>query len=83
MLFRSTFHFELPDAPERLELFLESRGYYLEWMRKEWEREQNLPRAALLFADPERALRELAPEFKAREPQLEDLFWRSRFAPRH
>jgi hypothetical protein len=78
-----TFHFELPDAPERLELFLESRGYYLEWMRKEWEREQNLPRAAMLFADPERALRELAPEFKAREPQLEDLFWRSRFAPRH
>ena len=78
-----TFQFELPDDPARLELFLESRGYYLEWMRAEWEREQDLSRAQMMLFDPARALRELAPEFKQREPTLEDLFWRSRFAPRH
>ena len=76
-----SFQFDLPDGD--LELFLETRGYYLEWMRAEWEHEQNLPRAALMLFDPARALRELAPEFKEREPTLEDLFWRSRFAPRH
>jgi hypothetical protein len=78
-----SFQFELPDDPTRLELFLESRGYYLEWMRAEWEHEQDLSRAAVMLFDPARALRELAPEFKQREPTLEDLFWRSRFAPRN
>ncbi len=28
--------YRLPEHPERYELFLESRGYYLEWMRREW-----------------------------------------------
>ena len=34
------FAFELPAAPEDHELFLDSRGYYLEWMRDEWVREE-------------------------------------------
>jgi hypothetical protein len=31
----------LPDDPERLELFLQSRGYYLEWMREQWLAEES------------------------------------------
>ena len=41
----ATFDFELPEHPERYELFLSSRGYYLEWMRREWLAEENPARA--------------------------------------
>lgn len=73
------FTYTLPKDPGRYELFLGSRGYYLEWMREEWLSEENLERAALLFGNPERALRLLAPEFKRQEAEMEDLFWRSRY----
>ncbi len=76
-----TFVFRLPDHPDRWELFLESRGYYLEWMRSEWLPEENPARAAMMLLEPARALRELAPEFKRLEPHMERLFWGSRLAP--
>jgi hypothetical protein len=74
-----TLIYRLPAAAVDYELFLESRGYYLEWMRTEWLAEEDPARAAMIFFDPAGALRTLAPEFKKAEPQLEDLFWRSRY----
>jgi hypothetical protein len=74
------FTFRLLGDPERYELFLETQGYYLEWMRKEWLSEESPRRAAGLLLDPEQALRDLAPEFKKQEARLEQLFWRSRYA---
>jgi hypothetical protein len=71
--------YTLPDDPDRVELFLSARGYYLEWMRQPWLEEENPRRAALLLDHPERALREMAPAFKKLEPQIEDLFWKSRY----
>jgi hypothetical protein len=71
--------YQLPPHPERYELFLESRGYYLEWMRREWLAEENLALAAQIFLDPASAVRALAPAFKRREPELERLFWNSRY----
>ena len=73
------YHYELPPEPERYELFLESRGYYLEWMRKEWEKEESQWRAALMLYQPGLALRLLAPAFKKVEPDIERLFWESRY----
>ncbi len=72
--------YELPDDDENVELFLESRGYYLEWMRDEWVAEENPARLARLFLDPPDALRELAPEFKRVESGMEAAFWGSRYA---
>jgi hypothetical protein len=69
----------LPEQPQTYELFLESRGYYLEWMRSEWMTEQNPLLAARMVADPRGALRALAPAFKAQEPEMERLFWSSRY----
>lgn len=70
--------YEIPRGD--VELFLDSRGYYLEWMRAEWLRDEQ-PLAALgLLLDPARALRDLAPAWKRMEPQAEELFWRSRYA---
>lgn len=74
-----TLVYKLP-AVERHELFLETKGYYLEWMRTEWLAEENLGRAAAMFLDPAGSLRRLAPEFKRAEPGLERAFWRSKYA---
>jgi hypothetical protein len=75
-----TLAYRLPDDPARYELFLASRGYYLEWMRDEWVAEENPARAAMMFIDPRKALRTMAPEFKRGEAQMEAMFWGSRFA---
>jgi hypothetical protein len=72
--------YQLPEHPAGYELFLESRGYYLEWMRKEWLDEENPLRALQMVVDPRGALRALAPEFKRHEADLEQAFWRSRYA---
>jgi hypothetical protein len=74
------FTFKLPDRPDEQELFLESRGYYIEWMRDEWVREESRLRAAMMFFTPHLALRFLAPQFKTIEPQIEWQFWNSRYA---
>ena len=71
--------FELPASRDGLELFLESEGYYYEWMREEWLAEENPEMAALVLSDPALALRRLAGSFKAREADLESAFWASRF----
>ncbi|HSD28956.1 MAG TPA: hypothetical protein VLL75_16780, partial [Vicinamibacteria bacterium] len=62
-----------------LEIFLESEGFYYEWMRSEWLAEEDPGMAALALADPAEALRRLAPAYKAEEPHLERAFWASRF----
>ena len=77
-----TLVYRLPEHPERYELFLESRGYYLEWMREEWMAEENAARAAMLLLDPAGAMKLLAPEFKRREAEMETAFWGSRYVRR-
>lgn len=74
--------FALPSDVPDPEIFLESRGYYLEWMRPEWLAEENPVRAAVFFLDPTGTLRELAGEYKRSEPEMERLFWGSRYARR-
>jgi hypothetical protein len=71
--------YQLPPG-EDYELFLDSRGYYLEWMRQQWLREENPLAALRMLLSPRQALRTLAPAFKEIEPQAEELFWRSRYA---
>jgi hypothetical protein len=74
-----TLVYRLPADFARRELFLEARGYYIEWMREEWLAEENLLRAAGLFVDPARSMRAMAPEFKRREAEMEAAFWGSRY----
>lgn len=69
----------LPPQPERYELFLESRGYYLEWMRQEWLAEENPWLALRMLADPAGMLRVLAPAYKRGEAGMEEIFWGSRY----
>jgi hypothetical protein len=71
--------FRLPPSDRPLELFLESEGFYYEWMRAEWLAEEDPGMAALALASPGEALRRLAPAYKAQEGRLEQAFWASRF----
>lgn len=72
-----TLHFELPDTDR--ELFLESRGYYYEWMRPEWLHEEDPGEVIGFLLSPARTLRRLAPKYKEAEGRMEEAFWRSRF----
>ena len=72
--------YDLPAGAGESDLLLESRGYYLEWMRDTWLAEEDPARLAKLFLDPRTALREMAPAFKRVEPEMEALFWGSRYA---
>lgn len=75
--------YELPANPSDHRYFLQSRGYYLEWMRAAWLDDENLAMAGMMATFPSLALRVLAPKFKELEPKMEDAFWSSRFRPGH
>ncbi len=77
-----TLDYRLPGDAGRYELFLETRGYYLEWMRSEWLAEEDRRMAAGMFLDPAGSLRRLAPAFKAAEASLEASFWGSKYEAR-
>jgi hypothetical protein len=74
------FRFHVPEARGSAAYFLESRGFYHEWMRPSWLREEDLPLAQRYLADPPAALRELAPLYRTLEPTMETIFQNSRFA---
>jgi hypothetical protein len=50
-------------------------------MRDEWVAEESRPRAALFLLQPRLMLRLLAPSFREVEDRMEEMFWRSRYAP--
>jgi hypothetical protein len=71
--------YELPADAQDLELFMEARGYYLEWMRQQWLAEESDYRMLKLFKWPSAALRDMAPAYKRIEPRIEAMFWESRY----
>lgn len=73
-----TLHYKIPDDCT-YQYFLETKGYYLEWMRDGWLEEENLKKAAYAFYFPGRFMRKAAPEYKKVEPFMEKIFWESRY----
>lgn len=76
-----TLVYEAPGADDS-ELFVESRGYYLEWVRQEWLPDQDAAAAARFLADPRAALRGMAADYARIEPGVEEQFWRTRVGER-
>lgn len=70
--------FTIPEGGEH-ELFLDTQGYYYEWMRDGWLDEESSASAAAVLLRPREALRLMAPAFKKLEPEMDRLFWSSRF----
>ncbi len=73
-----TLEFELPKG-EQFDLFLRSKGYYTEWIRSEWLKEENLEMTKLILTNPKKWLRIMAPKYKLVEGEMEDLFWSSKY----
>ena len=71
-----TLNFDLPQ--EGCQLFLASKGYYMEWLRKEWFEEENAAKLFQLTYRPRAYLKNEAPFFKAYEAIMEQQFWQSR-----
>ncbi|GAB3661043.1 hypothetical protein GCM10028791_35280 [Echinicola sediminis] len=59
--------------------FIESTGYYIEWIREEWLGEQDLRMVKKMLIRPKAYLRKMAPYYKIREPHMEDIFWQTRY----
>jgi hypothetical protein len=70
-----TLRFELP--PGDHELFLESRGYYYEWIRQSWLPDESSWELMRMLLDPEGAMRRLAPIYKRIEGDMDRVFWQS------
>ncbi len=72
-------YYDLPEGADNYEIFLKTKGYYLEWMRDTWIAEENLKRAALFFGFPGLFMKIVADDFKKVEPSMEESFWNSRY----
>jgi len=72
-------YYKLPDNYADYELFIESQGYYLEWMRNEWLVDENPLRVKQMLFNPSQYLKDLAPQFKEIEAEMEESFWNSRY----
>ena len=75
------FNFKLPAISDGhdFELFLSSKGYYLEWIREEWLEGKNLPKLRKMLMNDRKTWRELAKEFKTMEHEMETVFWNSKY----
>ena len=76
------FDFKLPvlNQGQEYELFLSSKGYYLEWMRQEWIRGKNIPKLEKMLLNDEATWESLAREFKSIESDMEEVFWNSKYS---
>ena len=70
--------FVLPSADDEYSVFIQSRGYYMEWLRKNWLEDNRLLKLRQMVKNPRRYLRKEAGSYKEYEKKMEELFWNSR-----
>ena len=73
-----TFNFVLPNKNTDYELFLYSKGYYLEWMREHWLKDKNMLKLAQMVYSPKKYLKGEAKQYKLYENKMEQEFWNSK-----
>jgi len=72
------FNFILPEQNNDYELFLYSKGYYLEWMRAHWLKDKNLLKLRQMVENPKKYLKSVTKEYKLYETLMEQVFWDSK-----
>ena len=72
-------NYQLPPDFTEYELFMETQGYYLEWMRNEWLSEENPVKVYQMLFNPTQFYKDLAPQFKKVEADMEETFWSSKY----
>lgn len=76
------FNFSLPLKNTDYELFLSSKGYYLEWMRQNWIKDKNLMKLRQMVVNPKEFLKQEAWEYKQYETVMEKEFWNTKIDTR-
>ncbi len=74
-------YFDLPQLEKEnqgYEIFLSSKGYYLEWIRKSWLEGKNTAKLEQMLLNNKQTWKELAVEYKLYESQMEEVFWNSK-----
>ncbi len=72
------FNFVLPEQNTDYELFLYTKGYYLEWMREHWIKDKDLIKLNQMVNNPKKYLKEEAANYKKYETSMEQEFWNSK-----
>ena len=72
-------HYQLPENPGLYEYFIASRGYYMEWMREEWVKEEDPLMVYEMFFNHQQYFKDLAPRYKMIEPEMEESFRSSKY----
>lgn len=73
-----TLVYDLPKEGN-LSLFLKSQGYYTEWVRSEWLKEEDAEMVQLIIKQPHKWLKLMSPKYKVVEAKMDSLFWASKF----
>jgi hypothetical protein len=76
------FKFDLPETSnsQDYELFLSSKGYYLEWIRQDWIKGKNIVKLNKMLMNDTQTWTDLAKEFKTMEHEMETVFWNSKYS---
>jgi len=72
------FNFELPNDNTNYDLFLYTKGYYLEWMRDHWIKDKDLLKLYQMINIPKKYLKDEAKNYKKYETNMEQEFWNSK-----
>lgn len=72
------FNFILPKENTEYDLFLYSKGYYLEWMRDHWIKDKDLFKLYQMVNTPKKYLKYEAKNYKKYETNMEQEFWNSK-----
>lgn len=72
------FDFVLPEGDREYDLFLYTKGYYLEWMRAHWLKDKNLLSLWQMVEHPATYLKSEAAAYKQYETNMEHEFWNSK-----
>jgi hypothetical protein len=70
--------YTLPNSHTDYELFLKSKGYYLELMRSHWIKDENIYKLKQMVNNPKSFLKDEAKNFKKYETSMEEIFWNSK-----
>lgn len=71
-------YFKLPGENQKYQLFLQSKGYYIEWMRDHWLKDKNRAKLWQMVMMPKWYYKSEARRYKTYEKNLEHIFWDSR-----
>ena len=71
--------YKLPGDFKDYEYFLDSKGYYLEWLREVWFAEENPAMVTEMILNTGQYFKDLAPQYKKVEADMEKAFWRSKY----